>query len=243
MLITNADDWGRSVPETDVALRCFEAGTVTSVSAMVFMKDSHRAAALARQAGIDVGLHLNLTQPFTQEGVPPCLSQAQGRIARFLRRSKYALIIYQPMLQADFRLVYNFQSSEFMRLYAKTPSHVDGHQHMHLSTNILLGRVLPKGAKVRRSFSFWPGEKSAPNRCYRWVVDYCLSRRHRITDYFFSLGQSLLSGRMPRIAELAKSSNVELMTHPVRPQELEFLLGNQWSRRIAELKVGSYEQL
>jgi predicted glycoside hydrolase/deacetylase ChbG (UPF0249 family) len=37
MLIVNADDWGRSVAETDSALRCYQAGRITSVSAMVFM--------------------------------------------------------------------------------------------------------------------------------------------------------------------------------------------------------------
>ena len=59
MLIINADDWGRAVAETDAALRCYRAGRITSVSAMVFMHDSERAATLAKQEDLDAGLHLN----------------------------------------------------------------------------------------------------------------------------------------------------------------------------------------
>ena len=65
MLIINADDWGRSVAETDAALRCYKEGRITSVSAMVFMEDSERAAELAKENELDVGLHLNFTDKFT----------------------------------------------------------------------------------------------------------------------------------------------------------------------------------
>ena len=65
MLIINADDFGRSVAETDAALRCYIAGRITSVSAMVFMADSERAAELAKENELDVGLHLNFTERFT----------------------------------------------------------------------------------------------------------------------------------------------------------------------------------
>ena len=65
MLIINADDLGRSRAETDAALRCYKAGRITSVSAMVFMSDSERAAEVARENELDVGLHLNFGEPFT----------------------------------------------------------------------------------------------------------------------------------------------------------------------------------
>jgi len=44
MLIINADDFGRSWEETDVAHSCIRRGQITSVTAMVFMHDSERAA-------------------------------------------------------------------------------------------------------------------------------------------------------------------------------------------------------
>ena len=62
MIIINADDWGRSERETDAALSTYKRGRITSASAMVFMRDSGRAADLAKDAGIDVGLHFNLSE-------------------------------------------------------------------------------------------------------------------------------------------------------------------------------------
>ena len=64
MLIVNADDWGGWKSATDAALACYKAGRINSVSAMVFMEDSERAAELAQADGLDVGLHLNFTTPF-----------------------------------------------------------------------------------------------------------------------------------------------------------------------------------
>ena len=73
MLIINADDWGLDVATTDAIAACFERGRLTATSAMVFMDDSIRAAQLALDIGIDVGLHLNLTEPFTSELADPAL--------------------------------------------------------------------------------------------------------------------------------------------------------------------------
>ena len=68
-LIVNADDWGRDQVTTDRTLDCFVCGALSSVSAMVFMEDSERAAAVALERGIDAGLHLNLSTRFTAGGV------------------------------------------------------------------------------------------------------------------------------------------------------------------------------
>lgn len=64
-LIINADDFGRDCWNTQKILECIAGGSISSVSAMVFMADSERAAATARERGIDSGLHLNLTTPFS----------------------------------------------------------------------------------------------------------------------------------------------------------------------------------
>src|SRR6185369_10838794 len=64
LLILNADDWGRDSKTTNMILDCVVRGSVSSTSAMVFMEDSERAAALARQHRVDCGLHLNFTTPF-----------------------------------------------------------------------------------------------------------------------------------------------------------------------------------
>lgn len=240
MLRINADDWGRSRLETDAADECFRAGRITSVSAMVFMEDSERAAEIALANGIEVGLHLNFTQPFTGTGYSADLADRHRRISRFLTRNKYSQLLYNPFLRDDFGYSYRAQTDEFERLYGRPPSHVDGHHHMHLCGNMVWSSLIPRGTQVRRNFSFWQGEKSALNRWYRGLVDRRLSTRYQITDYFFDLTQSIKGNKLPRVASLARSANVELMTHPADQAEKQFLNGDSFGSLLAGLDhVGS----
>lgn len=241
MLIVNADDWGRSVAETDAALRCYEAGRITSVSAMVFMADSERAAGLAKENGLDVGLHLNFSEAFTGASNFGRLSDYHNRIVRFLRSNKYAQLVYNPFLRKEFSYSCRAQFEEFVGLFERKPSHVDGHHHMHLCGNLLLSRAIPAETKLRRNFSFWPGEKSVLNRTYRHLTDRWLNRRYRMPDYFFDLTQCLQENKLERIAALAKSKNVELMTHPVVQPEAEYLMSDEFYGMLQSVKVGGYE--
>src|SRR5260221_13625106 len=213
MIIINADDWGRSKAETDAAYACFRNGRITSVTAMVFMADSERAAELAKESNLDFGLHLNLSQKYNGK-FPASVAKAQERVVKFLTRSKYSVLIYHPGLRTAFREVYDHQWEEIVRLYGKPPSHVDGHQHRHLCANVLFDSIIPRGQKVRRNFSFWPGEKGLLNRSYRSMVDRWLARKYSLTDFFFSLGQCLLPNRLSRVFELAKAANVAFITLP-----------------------------
>lgn len=240
MLIINADDWGRSIAETDAALTCYREGRITSVSAMVFMADSERAAELANANGLAVGLHLNFSEPFTDDKCPESLRDCHNRIVRFLKRHKYAQILYNPSLRKEFAYSYHTQSEEFLRLFGRAPSHIDGHHHMHLCANLLLSDIIPAGIRMRRSFSFWPGEKSWLNRMYRALIDRWLQRRYRLPDYFFDLTQSIRGGEMARVMELARSSKVELMAHPIISAESDYLMGDQFRSMLDRLNTASY---
>jgi predicted glycoside hydrolase/deacetylase ChbG (UPF0249 family) len=241
MLIINADDWGRSVAETDAALTCFRQRRITSVSAMVFMQDSERAAKLAKNYQLDdVGLHLNFSEEFTDKSCWETLKEHHRRIIRFLKGNKYAQLLYNPFLRKAFAYCYHAQVKEFVRLFEKSPSHIDGHHHMHLCTNLLLSKVFPTGMKLRRNFSFWPGEKSFLNRAYRGLVDSWLARRHRLPDYFFDLTQCIHDNKLDRVMALAKSNNVELMTHPVVQAEADYLLSDEYRLMLECLEVGDY---
>jgi predicted glycoside hydrolase/deacetylase ChbG (UPF0249 family) len=240
MLIINADDWGRSANETDAALRCFKAGRSTAVSAMMYMEDSQRAADLAKQNKIDVGLHLNFDEGFTGNSYSKSLSECQVKLIRFLRRHKYSQLLYNPFLRKAFSYSYEAQMEEFIRLYGRQPSHIDGHHHMHLCANALFSRAIPVGTRVRRNFSFWPGEKSILNRAYRTLVDRWLSRRYRLTDYFFDLTQCRRAGKLNRVATLARSGEVELMTHPAVAEEGNYLLSNEFEGILRQTELRSY---
>ncbi|MGH9355479.1 MAG: ChbG/HpnK family deacetylase [Terriglobia bacterium] len=243
VLIVNADDWGRDHETTGRTLDCIDRGAVSSVSAMVFMQDSERAAAIARERGIDAGLHLNFTTPFSAPDCPASLVEHQRRLARCLLRHRFAPAIFYPTLMRSFQYAVSAQVEEFRRLYGSAPGRLDGHHHMHLCTNALLGRLLPAGTIVRRNFSFQPGEKSFGNRLYRRAVDGILARRHYITDFFFSLPPLEPSGRLQRIFSLAREFSVEVETHPAKPEEYRFLAGGEVFRRAGDLKIARQFEL
>ena len=235
-LIINADDFGRDRWNTQKILECIVAGSISSVSAMVFMEDSERAAAIARQRGVDTGLHLNLTTPFSA-AAPPLLREHQHRVARYLEQHRLARLIFHPGLAGSFEYVVRKQLDEFNRLYGAPPARIDGHHHMHQCANVVLAKLLPAGTVVRRNFSFQPGEKSWANRTYRKILDRMLAKRHRLTDYFFSLAPVELLGRLERVFSLAQQSIVEVETHPINLAEYRFLSGGAIFRLAGSLSV------
>lgn len=238
-LIVNADDWGRDRDTTDRISECCARGSVSSVSAMVFMEDSERAAARSLERGIDAGLHLNFTTPFSMPSCPPALARNQQQIAGRLLRHRFAQVIFYPGLRASFEYVVAAQIEEYCRLYGAKPTRVDGHHHMHLCANVLWMKLLPSGTVARRNFSFQPGEKGLGNRLYRKAVDRRLARRHHLVDFLFSLPPLAPATRLQGIFSLAQESVVELETHPVNPEEYRFLCGGEIHRRIGDLPIAS----
>jgi predicted glycoside hydrolase/deacetylase ChbG (UPF0249 family) len=237
LLIMNADDWGRNRVTTDRILDCCSLGAVSSVSAMVFMEDSERASEIAKQQGIDAGLHLNFTAPFSCGGAAADLVEHQQRIARHLLRHRLAQIVFHPGLLRSFEYVASAQMDEFHRLYGTPPDRIDGHHHMHLCANVLVQKLLPSGTMVRRNFSFDRGEKSLGNKVYRGWQDRRLARRHRLTDYFFSLPPLEPASRLQRIFALANQFVVELETHPVNPDEHRYLTEGEFFQHIGNIRL------
>lgn len=238
-VIVNADDWGRDCETTCRILDCHRAGAVSSVSAMVFMTDSERAADVARQIGVDAGLHLNFTTPFSAKQLPPQLAEHQQEIARTLSRNKLAPALYHPRLTASFEYVANAQIEEYMRIYGGGPDRFDGHHHMHLCANVMCQNLLPAGSIVRRNLSFGPGEKQVVNRLYRQIQDRKLARRHRLADYFFDLHPAVPGERLQRIFALGAHFNVEIETHPIRDEEYKVLMNGELRCCAGETRVAS----
>jgi predicted glycoside hydrolase/deacetylase ChbG (UPF0249 family) len=236
LLILNADDWGRDRETTQRILDCALRGSLSSVSAMVFMQDSDRAAALARDRRIDTGLHLNFTTRFSAPHCPAKLVEQQGEVASCLRRHRLAPALFHPSLMRSFEHLVSAQIEEYGRLYGTFPTRIDGHHHMHLCTDVLAGRLLPPDIIVRRSFSFSRREKGYGNRFYRRTVDLILARRHRLTDFFFSI-TPLDPRRLQRIVALARQYAVEIETHPANPEEYQFLMGGELIRLLTDVRI------
>src|SRR5262249_5871632 len=125
-------------------------------------------------------------------------------------------------------------------LYNRPPTHVDGHRHFHLCTNMLLDKVYPAGSAIRRNFSFFQGEKNVMNILYRRTVDKHLTKRYRIADYFFSIAAR---DRIGLAFSLAREANVELMVHPAVAREHEALESNEFRNGLASVSMGTHESL
>ena len=108
---------------------------------------------------------------------------------------------------------------------------------MHLCANVLWGNLLPAGTVVRRSFSWEPGVRSRANTLYRRLVDHRLARRHRMSDFFFSLPPLEPLHRLPRIFSLARRFVVEVETHPINAAEYRFLATGEIARRAGPTQI------
>jgi len=226
----NADDWGRDAQTTDRTFECFHHGALSSASGMVFMEDSERAAAIAIEHRFDIGLHLNLSAPFSVPGIPTSLAIHHQKVCEYLCARRSARLLYHPGLANSFEYTVACQLEEFSRLYGKRPDRIDGHHHMHLSASVLLQGLLPSGTTVRRHFSYEPGEKIFRNFVFRLFSCALLAGRYRVTDFFFSLPPLKPEVRLRRIFNLAQRSVVELETHPVNAEEYRFLTGGDLIR-------------
>ena len=238
MLIINADDWGYDAHTTRRALTCVERGSVSSVSAMVFMEDSERAAAVARDRGIDAGLHLNLDTPFSKVPITSDLVEHQVKLARFLH-SPFSRPFFHPGLVGSFEYVVSAQLAEYDRLYGAPPRRIDGHHHLHLAANVLLGRLLPLGTILRPHFSREPGEKRIRNSIFRYYAKLTLGKSHRTVDCLFAL-PPLEPKRLQQIFSRSREVTIEVETHPTNPVEFDFLTGGCLFRLLGDIPLSRH---
>jgi predicted glycoside hydrolase/deacetylase ChbG (UPF0249 family) len=243
MIIITADDYGKTRHATDSILKCFSNKRITSASAMVFMEDSERAATLALQTSLEIGLHLNFTMPFSADKMSSKLREHHNRVISYLTRNKLAQVFFNPALTDSFNYLFLAQEEEFIRLYGRQPDFYNGHHHMHLCANVLMGMILPKNTRVRRTFTFDQGDKNVFNLVYRRLLDMIVSRRFISTDSFFSIMSLQNHERQLNIFNRAILDIVEIEVHPENSEELEFLLSNQYQHLMESVHLGHFQQI
>lgn len=131
-VIINADDFGLDSSENKLILRAFEAGVISSATAMANMPAFEQACELARQPLLNgrVGLHFNLSygMPLSQAITSrPAFCNANGEFD--LKVSRYCLRLGSKDLTA----VENELQAQWQRCldHGLRPSHLDSHQHVH----------------------------------------------------------------------------------------------------------------
>jgi predicted glycoside hydrolase/deacetylase ChbG (UPF0249 family) len=243
LLIVNADDWGGNALATDAIADCFAGNRVTSATAMVYMADSERAAAIARARELPIGLHLNLTLPFDGSDVPTGVRERQATLVKYFRHLSLRRWTYSPWVGGDVRDAIADQLERFRVLYGREPTHLDSHHHVHVSLDVL--QRLPRETKVRTTHSR-TGSALAPTRVARSIKRAFIRRRFVAPDYLFSI-RSLYPafggiGLEPALA-LADSAVVEIMVHPEWSDERRLLMSDAWLTDLAGHRLGSFEAL
>lgn len=249
LLIVNADDLGLTEDDTDATLACLHAGAVTSATAMVWMRDSARAAALARSARAPVGLHLNLVEPYAASGVPAGAAARQRRVVERLRAAGAGGHLYRPGWRADFERCIADQLARFVELYGARPTHFDGHRHMHLALNALLARPLRAAglSRCRRPVNRMGSESSASRRATREMLAWGMrALGFRTTGRCVSI-RALAPGLGGAGVELglaaADRTAMEVMVHPGWADELAVLRSSDWRQAVRRHRLGSFADL
>ncbi len=245
MLIVNADDLGLREEVSDAILECWQAGAITSASAMVAMADSERGFAAAAAAGLPLGLHLNLTTPFTAAGLAAEQRARQLWAVAYFGGAAWHRLGFDPCARGRLDACVRDQLDLFAALRGAPAAHADGHQHIQLCPTLLATAALGQVHSLRRAHAFVAAPSVAKD-LYRRAVNRALRRRFRsvpfvsLRDLHPQLGGIGLDGLL---AAVRGGTAVEVMTHPAWPEEREVLLSAEWRRLLAELPTGSHDDL
>ncbi|KAM9194544.1 carbohydrate deacetylase isoform 1-T1 [Dugong dugon] len=132
-LVVTADDFGYCPRRDEGIVEAFLVGAVTSVSLLVNGATAESAAELARRHSIPTGLHANLSEG--RPVGPAChgASSLLGPEGFFLgkmgfREAVAAGDVALPQVREELEA----QLSRFRELLGRDPTHVDGHQHVHV---------------------------------------------------------------------------------------------------------------
>jgi predicted glycoside hydrolase/deacetylase ChbG (UPF0249 family) len=137
------DDYGLNRGVDDAALGLAHAGRISAISCMVTAPESAEAAnrmLALHMDSVDVGLHLNLTEP-------PRPALVGDRLARVIMRA-YSGRMDQAQLSTEI----DRQLDLFEHQYCRAPDFVDGHQHVHqlpVVRDALLERLLDRYSTQR----------------------------------------------------------------------------------------------
>ncbi len=263
-LIINADDFGLTEGVNRGVIEAHRWGTVSSTTLMVTGPAALQAAALAKEnAGLGVGLHLNLTsgKPALPAGKVPSLVGTDGRlpgVAGALLRLSGGWARTRE-LEAEIAA----QIEECLKM-GIVPTHIDSHHHLHAHPRLrrVIGRLCPRlGINRMRGYRLRP--RSLEGLAVRAAAGIPVAGAPLKTpDCFF--GIEVMEGRdfrEPLRRRLSECAGVlEFMCHPgyvdeglgrassysgPRANELDMLLGPAFRQMIDEsgARLISYRDL
>ncbi|XP_060050537.1 carbohydrate deacetylase isoform X2 [Erinaceus europaeus] len=132
-LVVTADDFGYCPRRDEGIVEAFLAGAVTSVSLLVNGAAAESAAELARRHRIPTGLHANLSEgrPVGPARYGPSSLLSPDGFFRGKMGFREAVAAGDVAL-SQVREELEAQLRRFRELVGRDPTHVDGHQHVHV---------------------------------------------------------------------------------------------------------------
>jgi len=189
-LIINADDFGFSEDTVAATIELFNKGLLTSATMMPNMPVFDKASEYALQhPEFSFGLHLCLSDeiPVTDPKLIPSLVNSEGLLwpTRELWKRSFLQRLSKKELYLEIEAQLIGISSAGIEI-----SHIDGHGHVHKIPQIVsvLKKLMRKyniGA-IRRTQNIYhkKTEHSFLGRTYNALLDHCLSRCGKTTQYF-----------------------------------------------------------
>jgi predicted glycoside hydrolase/deacetylase ChbG (UPF0249 family) len=221
-VVINADDLGIDPRRDEGIFEALEAGAVTQTSLLVRGPSARAAAERARDRNAALGLHLDLTETDAcapKEAIVTLLDESGRKLGKHgLRLAADRVDLAHVAHEAE------AQIAAFEELVGKNPTHVDGHQHVHVIPRFVetLATVFGRAGIRTVRIPEQPMSADAPEY-YTQVSEHAstaraIYARHGIasTDSFVGLdlmGDASDAFRM-RAAVIAARGSVEVMVHP-----------------------------
>ena len=247
MLIVNADDWGLRAEITDAIAECWRAGAIDCASAMVQMADSERSARLATELELPLGLHLNLTTPFTTAEVPAAMRERQARAVSYFAGPLRRRLFLDRRARARLDDCIADQLEAFATTFGGPPAHADGHEHVQVCPTVLTAPALRQLRTLREAQSFPAGGGAAGvKRAYRGALNRYLRRRFRSARFLSlrDLHPELGGAGLERVlGEAVNGEDIEIMVHPAWEDECRILLSPAWAEDLRRVPRGTHAEL
>ena len=259
-LIVNADDFGMAESVNDGIIAAHRGGIVTSASFLACGEAAEHAARIAAEnPSLDVGVHLCLT--ILPSALPPEKLPTLTRSEKF-HASPFALMsrlafgwVDKTEIESELRA----QIEKALSLGVR-PSHLDGHQHVHVMPGIF--EVVARLAKeygigsVRYPVGPWAGRMSYGSTLEKLFLEGLAKSQRRVIksyglkcpDHFFGLAQTGRLGRRELLSIIKglPEGTSEIMCHPGlknKPLEKELRWGKGWERELSAVTDARVEEL
>jgi len=251
-LVVNADDAGFAEPTDAAILRCARAGIVRSATVAANGPTADAFVRQALDAGLDLGLHVNLTGGRPLAGPHGTLTDRAGR---FLRKAELWRRVVRGEIDADEIRREVAAQWERLRDLGVRATHVDGHNHVHLipaACDVL--RDVAVGLWMRAPVGSLPA--ALPIECHRWArrLRGPWKRADSFVGYDFSADPTadVFLGSLDESARVS-----EFMVHPgarpgtrftssaLRDRETETLCGRSLDRELDRLgyRLASFSEV